>query len=129
MCQNGTRKITWEEPANLNLEPILHFDNEISELEESVSFITTVVHITDNEDYQIFDAMHSGNISLVLDIIESHKGVNAVDEYGQTALMAAVSAQNIPIISGLLNTRRPKVDVNMAKSVSLVIGSVTVFLR
>ncbi len=119
MCRNSTRKITWEDPANLNLEPIFLSDARLADLDEEMSIILHVVHITTAEDYQIFDAIKSGNISLTLDLIEAHKGVNAVDEWGQTALMIAVSTNNIEIISSLLNTRMPKVDVNLAKSVSV----------
>lgn len=78
----------------------------------------TVRHITSQEDYRIFDALRTENISLVLDLIEDHYGVNSMDEYGQTPLMIAVSRQYATVIASLLNTRRPKVDVNMAKAVS-----------
>lgn len=119
MCRNSTRKITWEDPAKLNLEPIFLPDSRIADLDEEISIVLRVVHITTAEDYQIFDAIKSGNMSLTLDLIDAHKGINAVDEWGQTALMIAVSSQNIEIIASLLNTRMPKVDVNLAKSVSL----------
>jgi len=83
---------------------------------EKVSIQIRVDQITTQEDFRIFDALKQENISLVLDIIEANHGVNAVDEYGQTALMTAVSNQYLPVVAALLNARRPKVDVNLAKS-------------
>ncbi len=118
MCENSTRKLTWEDNSKLNMEPIFLTDSRLTELEEGVSVVLTVVHITTTEDYQIFDAIKSGNTSQVLDLIDLHLGVNAVDEWGQTVLMIAVANQNLEILSSLLNTRMPKVNVNLAKSVN-----------
>jgi hypothetical protein len=116
MCENSTRKITWEDNNKLNLEPLFLSDSRLTELEEGISILLTVVHITTAENYQIFGSIKAGNISHVLDLIDMHLGVNAVDEWGQTALMIAVANQNLEIISALLNTRMPKVNVNLAKS-------------
>jgi hypothetical protein len=92
------------------------------DLDETVSFKFTIEHITKAEDYQIFGAWREGNMSLVYDLITEHKGVNAVDEWGQTILMHAVQRGSVEIVSTLLNTRMPKVDVNKAKSVSGIIA-------
>src|SRR5437868_3293943 len=120
MCENATRKLTWSDPATVNLEPIYVADSNIKELDEEVSIIITVAHITTVEDYQIFDALNSKNMSYALELIEQHKGVNAVDEWGQTPLIIAVSYNYLDVFSALLNTRMPKVDVNLAKSVSIL---------
>jgi ankyrin repeat protein len=119
MCENATRKIIWEDSNKFNIMPVFLRDTKIRQLNERVAIDIRLVHITDSTDYQIFDAFKQGNISFVLDIIDSHKGVNAVDEWGQTALIIAVNNNNLEVISSLLNTRRPKVDINIAKSVSL----------
>lgn len=118
MCENATRKFTWSDATNVNLSPIFIADAKFAELEGEVSVVITTVHITSADDYQIFDAIHKKNTSLVLELIDQHKGINAMDEWGQTPLIIAVSNQYIDIVSALLNTRMPKVDVNLAKPVS-----------
>jgi hypothetical protein len=64
---------------------------------------------------------------MVFDIIAEGDGINAVDEWGQTPLMIATQRDSLQIIASLLNARRPKVDVNIAKSVSLFDEISTVF--
>lgn len=115
MCTNGTRIVTWENGNNINLSPLPISKNAFVDIHEEVSLEITVFHITPQEDYQIFVAFNSGNISLVMDLIDEHKGVNAVDEWGQSILMAAVARGELPVVAALLNTRMPRVNVNMAK--------------
>jgi len=115
MCQNATRLLTWDSIAAVNLSPITESTSALAQLHESVSLEVKLLHITEQKDYEIFDALKHENMSLVLDLIEEHKGINSFDEYGQTALMIAVSRQFMPIVAALLNARRPKVDVNLAK--------------
>ena len=85
---------------------------------QGVSIEINLLHITDPEDYRIFNHIRSGNMTAALDLIEEHKGINAFDEWGQTALMMAVQLQKLEVVAALLNTRMPKANVNMAKSVS-----------
>jgi len=115
MCTNGTRIVTWDNGNNINLAPLPISKNAFVDVDDEVSLEITVFHITPPEDYQIFDAFNTGNISLVMDLIENHKGVNAVDEWGQSILMAAVVRGSLPVVASLLNTRMPRVNVNMAK--------------
>jgi len=117
MCKNATRKVTWVEAPKVNLQPIfLSAEAGLSMEDQGVSIDLTLVHITDPEDYRIFDFLRSGNSSAVLDLIELHRGINAFDEWGQSALMMAVQLKKLEIVAGLLNTRMPKVNVNIAKS-------------
>jgi ankyrin repeat protein len=116
LCVNETRILRWENGADLDLSPTPVIPNMLIDLEERVSIEFTVQHITSPSDYQIFGAWREGNFSLVLDMVVDHKGVNAVDEWGQTVLMHAVQAGSMDIVAALLNTRMPKVDVNIAKS-------------
>lgn len=118
MCTNGTRIVTWDNGNNINLAPLPISKNAFVDVDDEVSLEITVFHITPPEDYQIFDAFNTGNISLVMDLIENHKGVNAVDEWGQSILMAAVVRGSLPVVASLLNTRMPRVNVNMAKPVN-----------
>lgn len=116
MCKNSTRNIRWDMSGDINLSPIARNPGLLANLDEPIIFQVTIAELTSQEDYQIFDAIKRNNVSLVIDMIENHHGVNAVDEYGQTPLMIAASKQHLPLLASLLNTRRPTVDVNMAKS-------------
>lgn len=119
MCQNSTRALKWDSTSMLHgvaLHPIIGVGLGVLELNEPLVMDLHVDHITDPSDYQIFDAFKHNNVSRLLDLIDEHVGINAMDEYGQTPLMMAVSRQYLPVVASLLNTRRPKVDVNMAKA-------------
>jgi hypothetical protein len=119
MCKNATRTIRWEDSSKLNLQPLFMANDAAEQLEgQSVSIDLNLVHITEPEDYRIFDHIRSGNLSAALDMIELHKGINAFDEWGQSALMMAVQLKKLEVVASLLNTRMPKVNVNTAKSVS-----------
>ena len=101
----------------MNPDPLPISKYAAQNLEDAITVSVTLRHITPQADYQIFNAFMMGNVSEVMHMIEEHKGVNAVDEWGTTILMHAVKKSNINIVASLLNTRMPKVDVNMAKSV------------
>lgn len=120
ICVNETRRISWQDPKNINLNPILT-EMKLSTLDEGISIVITPIHITKEEDFQIFQYIKSGNISYALDLLDSHIGINAFDEWGQTPLMIAVQLQSYDLLSGILNARTPKADVNLAKSVFLFI--------
>jgi ankyrin repeat protein len=116
MCANSTRRISFESTKTVDLFPIVQNNSPLYQLDEKVVLDLHVHHVTVAEDYQLFDALKTANISLALELIDEHKGINSMDEYGQTPLMIAVSRQYQPIIAALLNTRRPKVDINLVKA-------------
>jgi ankyrin repeat protein len=116
MCKNATRQLTWRNPAKINLLPLFVKENSLSE-DTGLSIQLTVNSITTASEYQIFSSLRQGNITQVLDLIEEHIGVNAVDEWGQTPLMISAQMNRMEVIAALLNTRMPKVDINAAKSV------------
>lgn len=121
MCKNATRKVTWEDIAKVNMQPVfVKTDSELASQESGVSIELTLIHITEPEDYRIFEHLRNGNMTGALDMIEAHKGVNALDEWGQSALMMAVQMKKLEVVAALLNTRMPKVNVNVAKSVSFI---------
>lgn len=43
--------------------------------------------VTTATDYKIFDLIDSGNVFEVMELVENRTGVNAVDKYGNSALM------------------------------------------
>jgi len=116
MCENSTRRITFETLEGTDLFPIVQWNSPLFQLNERVVVDLHMHKITIPEEYQIFDALKAANISLALDLIEAHQGINAMDEYGQTPLMIAVSRQYQPVVAALLNTRRPLVDINLVKA-------------
>ncbi len=115
MCQNSTRRVTWQNASGVNLSPIVGSRSVYSSIDEYLSIELTLAHNTHQEEYQIFDAFKAGNLSMVMDLIDLHLGVNAVDEWGQTPLMIACIQNYLQIVAALLNTRRPVVEVNLAK--------------
>ena len=115
MCKNETRKVSWSSASGVNLSPILPVVSSYSALYGALTVEVTIHHITTTENFAIFDALKIGNISLAFDMLEEHKGVNAVDEWGQTPLMIAIINKHHHIIAELLNTRKPTVDINLAK--------------
>ena len=120
MCENGTRVMSWENGHDLNLAPLPVSKYALQNLEESITVEISVQHITPQSDYQVFSLFKMGNFTEVMAMIDEHRGVNAVDEWGSTLLMQATKKGNLPVVAALLNTRMPKVDVNMAKAVSIL---------
>jgi hypothetical protein len=116
LCENSTNNVHYDSLVEADLRPIVREGSELYDLDESFDMTINIQKVTKNEDYQIFQELRTGNISMVLDLIDEHKGINAMDEYGQTPLMIAVSRQYLPVVASLLNTRRPLVNINQAKS-------------
>ena len=114
MCLNSTRIARWESAEDVVLSPI--FAKPIDNIEANIELKITLHHITSPEDYSIFTALQHNNISKVIDLIDSQIGINAIDEYGQSILMVSVQKNAFPVVASLLNTRRPRVEVNTAKS-------------
>lgn len=117
MCENGTRIIHFDNAIDVNLSPLTVSKYAFSEPNEPFTVTIHLNHITTQSDYQIFTSYKKGNTTEVFDLIEAHKGVNAVDEWGNTLLMLATQKGDLQTVALLLNTRMPKVDVNKAKSV------------
>jgi hypothetical protein len=123
MCENGTRVVRFNSAVDIDLSPlpVSKYAFPISTQPFSVRIV--LHHITSQLDYQIFNSYKMGNVSEVFDMIEAHKGVNAVDEWGYTLLMLATQKNDLQTVALLLNTRMPKVDVNKAKSVHFSLHS------
>lgn len=118
MCINGTRKVTWQDWASVSMAPLplekYLFGENIVNSEISIEF--KVMGITSADDYHIFNHMKMKNYPGVAEMIENKKGVNALDEWGQSILMLATRENELTVVATLLNARMPKVNVNMAKS-------------
>ena len=116
MCQNSTREIRWDSSFGIDFSPIYISNTLYSKLTQSISVRMRVVNVTPQKDFQIFDTLRT-NLSLALDMILEHRGINAVDEWGQSPLMIAVTERNMKqVIAYLMNTRKPMVDVNYVKA-------------
>ena len=108
MCAGEVRKLTYTASAF-----------QISEAHADAMFTATVtlLSLTKPDDYAVFAAIDSGDVGTILDMVDNHTGVNAVDRYGNSALMSAVSIGGSMqmAVASLLNSWRPKVDVNFVK--------------
>lgn len=118
MCSNSTRQITWIDAKKVDLTPI-YSKASFTDIDLGLSISIKIIHVTDADNYLIFNHLRSENISAALDLIEAHKGINAIDEWGQSTLITAVQLNRIEVVASLLNTRMPRVNVNLAKSVSI----------
>jgi hypothetical protein len=116
MCENSSRQLRWVGAGNKDifLSPLIE-QITLDAKHGNVELLVRVRHITPPEDYDIHTAMRNGNYSRVIDMIDDQHGVNAIDEYGQSILMTAVQLGVLPVVASLLNVRRPRVDVNLAK--------------
>ena len=121
MCENATRILTWDTAVKVDLTPLMPPDAN-SDIVEGLTVKLRVHHITEAIDYQIFDALKQRNVSFVLDLIEERRGINAVDEWGFTPLMLSVKNSELVVVAALLNSRKPIVEVNAAKSVCSVLS-------
>jgi hypothetical protein len=117
MCQNATRDFIWDSALDVNFSPFVIGKSAYSSYDETITIRVHLTHLTTQPDYLIFDAFRSENHGQALEIIRESKGINAVDEWGQSTLMIVVANQNYPVFAALMNTRRPTVDVNLVKSV------------
>lgn len=113
MCKGELRRITFPRESMVGFGPTL---GEVVQSDETTyKAEIKIVSLTKSADYTIFKHLQAGESTVVLDMIDNHTGVNAVDEYGATPLMVAVQLKMQVIVAVLLNAWKPKVDVNFAK--------------
>merc|ERR1719473_666831 len=84
MCAGEVRKLTFGAAA---------FDITGSDGEGNPPFTSTLtlITVTKAKDYEIFSLIDSGNVGGILDMVDNHTGVNAVDQFGNSALFYAVT--------------------------------------
>ena len=122
-CENATISLNWvknniksdhrkDNIKNLNLHTFPIPSPYVNEDSMRYELIISIKHITKPKDYKIFEHFENKDYQKILDMIEKHEGINAVNEWGQSALMVAVKTEFMMIIAGFLNARRPKVNVN-----------------
>mmetsp|Transcript_25947 Transcript_25947/g.24795 ORF Transcript_25947/g.24795 Transcript_25947/m.24795 type:complete len:322 (-) Transcript_25947:52-1017(-) len=116
MCQNATRDFIWDSALDVNFSPFVIGKSAYSSYNETMTIRVHLNHLTTQPDYLIFDALRLENHGEALEIIRESRGINAVDEWGQSTLMIVVAIQNYAVFAALMNTRRPTVDVNLVKS-------------
>lgn len=88
-------------------------DKQEDEEDDRVELSCIVKEVTTDQDFSIFQALNTNNLTVVMQKVEDGVGINAVDEWGSTPLMVAVRSMNSILFSGLLNAL-PKCDVNKA---------------
>jgi len=113
MCVNKTETISWDKLDSVDLSPL-----KLPSLEEGniLELEFKIVSRTTSWDFDIFEPLKSENMPVLFDFLAEHRGINAVDEWGLSSLMIATKADILPIAAGLINARRPRVDVNYAKA-------------
>ena len=107
-------------------------DKQDDEEDDKVELSCIVKEVTTDQDFSIFQALNTNNLTVVMQKVEDGVGINAADEvcsfslflfslnflslcvqWGSTPLMVAVRSMNSILFSGLLNAL-PKCDVNKA---------------
>lgn len=119
MCKNSTRLLRYESANEANWEPFSSFFGLVMDERDGnipINLVIRVDSITTPADFQIFQIIHNKDIAKALDFLEMQMGINAVDQWGQSALMLAISSGVVPIVAGLLNARMPKININYAKA-------------
>jgi len=117
MCKGESRLISFSKNLGCGKARrcIPDIPNEMLAQVSTLGFNITLHHITSEEEYIIFDFYENQYHAEVLEMIHSHKGVNAVDKWGSTILMYAIQDSKTTLVASLLNAVRPKVDINIAK--------------
>jgi hypothetical protein len=83
-----------------------------------VSAEVELLTLTPSGDFYIFELIEKQDVSSIMEMVDNHVGVNAVDKYGNSALMAAVQSGSNKmqmVVASLINSWRPKVDVDYSK--------------
>jgi hypothetical protein len=86
-CVNDTIAMKWEGKENVTIAPISTWSVSHNELDVTVELIITIHDVTPSQDFAIFEYIKDNKIGEVLELLEKHIGVNAVDERGNTPLM------------------------------------------
>lgn len=110
MCPGEKRRLTFS-ANDFNLSPAEAVSSPIvvSEVE--------LLALTPSGDYHIFELIEKGDVGGIMEMVDNHVGVNAVDMYGTSALMAAIEAGSKMqmVVASLINSWRPSVDVGYTK--------------
>lgn len=116
LCLHAKRRLVFGAAKQAKLSPLLLQENLSDEI-TSITIDFELHHLTNSSNFMLFDAIDKKDLPYALDLIENTKDArNAVDQYGQSALIAAINHKALPIIASLLNARYPTIDINFAKS-------------
>jgi len=104
---NFVKEIDLDSPA---LRGVLFYNEEFD-------LFTTIrihlVYLTSAADYQVINALEERNFGTALKLInEEHLGINARDKFGMTSLMIAIINKQDVLIGTLLNSYKPRLDIN-----------------
>ena len=88
VCLNDSISISLEGEKNLDISPIvtrtIHLTAAVT-----LNLFIKIREITSDEDFAIFKALQEDRSGEAYTMLEHHRGVNAVDQWGQTPLMLA----------------------------------------
>jgi len=123
MCANSSRIAKFNlDNEDMSIYPIDGPPGVKTGSESEVEFEVKLHFLTKSYDYAIFPLLEENKVGRILDYIEhlegpkhTHRGINAVDHHGQSSLMVATMNNQLTVVAVLLNTRRPRVDIDMAK--------------
>lgn len=114
VCRGEVRKLTF--PAEVMKGKGPNMDDAMRRGAATLQATVEVLELTSMKDYAIFDFLQNEQFDQVLGMIDEHTGTNAVDQWGASPLMVAIQTKAQLVVASLLNTWRPKVDVNFAKA-------------
>jgi len=110
MCAGEVRRLTF---------PAGDFDLSAAQAAKSPVVVSEVelLTLTSEGDHHVFSLIDAGEMGDLMDMVDGHAGVNAVDKYGNSALMASVQAgkRMQMAVATLLNSWKPKCDVDFKK--------------
>ena len=110
MCAGERRRLTFSGHAfGLSEAEAAGAPTVVSEVE--------LLTLTTEGDFHVFDLIDKGDVGAIMEMVDNHAGVNAVDRHGNSALMAAVQggSRMQMVVATLLNAWRPKADVDFVK--------------
>ena len=88
VCLNDSTSLSFKGERTVDISPIvtsaIHLTSEVT-----MTLLIKIHEITTDEDFAIFRALQENRTGEVYSMLEHHRGVNAVDQWGQTPLMLA----------------------------------------
>lgn len=88
VCLHDSITVSLEGEKAVDISPIVTSRIQLTS-DVTMDLLITIHEITSDEDFAIFKALQENRTGEVYFMLEHHRGVNAVDQWGQTPLMLA----------------------------------------